>query len=218
MKFASTAIGPSLLAADFARLADEIHRVEEAGADFLHLDVMDAHFVPNISFGIPVIEAVRRVTSLKLDTHLMMSQPGPYLEAFRDAGADSLTLHAELGDSVGDLLDTVRGLDIGCGLAVNPGTSVEALFPYLDRLDLALVMSVEPGFGGQRFMPQALDKIEALKQRIEAEGLNLPVEIDGGVNADNAGSCTRAGASLLVAGSSVFGAPDATAAVAALRT
>jgi ribulose-phosphate 3-epimerase len=227
MKFPANAVAPSLLAADFARLADEIQRVETAGADFLHLDVMDAHFVPNISFGIPVIEAVNRVTDLKLDTHLMMDCPAAYLEAFRDAGTDSLTLHVEIGHvetghakkdtQLDEMLDKIRSLGMGCGLAVNPATPVTALYPYLEQLDLALVMSVEPGFGGQRFMPASLGKVKTLRQRLDELSLDLPIEIDGGIKADNAAACRQAGVDLLVAGSSIFAADDAGAAIAALR-
>ena len=162
-----TLVAPSLLAADFARLGDEIKRMEEAGADLFHLDVMDGHFVPNISFGIPVVEAIRRSTRLKLDTHLMISEPDKYLQAFAAAGADSLTVHAEVCPHPERTIDAVHSLDLECGLAVNPSTPVEALFPHLRDLDLALVMSVEPGFGGQSFIPQVVPKIVALQARIE---------------------------------------------------
>jgi len=209
-------IAPSLLAADFARLAAEIDKVAAGRADFLHLDVMDGHFVPNISFGLPVIESVRKVTEMELDTHLMLVDPVPFIPAFKEAGSDSLTVHAELSDP-GAVLAAIRDHDLKCGLAVNPGTPVAALFPHLEQLDLALVMSVEPGFGGQAFQPQALDKVRTLAAEIAHRGLDLPIQIDGGINADNAADCRSAGAQLLVAGSAVFRAPDPAQAIAVLR-
>ena len=210
-------IAPSLLAADFARLAEEIDRVEQGGADLLHLDVMDGHFVPNISFGLPIVASVRKVTDLELDTHLMLSDPLPFIVPFKAAGSDSLTVHVEIEPEPGAVLDTIRQHGLKCGLAVNPATPVEALYPHLDDLDLALIMSVEPGFGGQSFQPQALDKIRLLAAEIERRGLDLPIEIDGGVNTDNAADCRAAGARLLVAGSAVFRATDPAQAIATLR-
>ncbi len=210
-------IAPSILAADFGQLAEEIKEVERAGADLLHLDIMDGCFVPNLSFGIPVVQAIRRASSLFLDTHLMLADPGSYLAPFRDAGADSLTFHIEVCRDPRGLADEVHRLGAECGVAVNPGTAVESLFPALGDLDLALVMSVEPGFGGQSFMDNALLKISALRKRVDEKQLALKVEVDGGVASVNAAACRTAGADILVAGSSVFGAENRKAAIVELR-
>lgn len=216
-KTAAIQVAPSLLAANFSRLAEEIQRIEAAGADFLHLDIMDGHFVPNISFGLPVIQAIRQVTQLKFDVHLMLSQPQDYLEAFRQAGADSLTVHVEVDANIGTLLDQIHSIGLECGLTLNPKTPIDLIFPYLNQLNLALVMSVEPGFGGQSFMPEALNKVKALRQEIIHQKLDLPIQIDGGITPDNASLCRAAGVRWLVAGSSVFGASDPAATIAAIR-
>jgi len=178
---------------------------------------MDGLFVPNLSFGIPVVEAVRKVTQLDLDTHLMLQNPLPFIAPFKEAGSDSLTVHVELEHDTEVVLAAIRDHDLKCGLAVNPSTPVDALYPYLEDLDLALVMSVEPGFGGQAFQPQALEKVRRLAGEIERRGLDLPIEIDGGVNTDNAAACRQAGARLLVAGSAVFRADNPARAIDALR-
>ena len=217
MKPASIKVGPSLLAADFSRLGDEIRRVEDGGADFLHLDIMDGHFVPNLSYGIPVVEAVRRTTDLELDTHLMLSAPEHFLQPFRDAGADSLTVHLEAAADPAGLIGAIRDLGLGCGIAVNPGTPVEGLLPFVPDLDLVLIMSVMPGFGGQSFRGEVLSKARGLSAWMRARDLAVPIEMDGGISPQNAAECRDAGVSLLVAGSSVFGADDAAAAIRAIR-
>lgn len=213
-------IAPSLLSADFSRLRDEIQRIETAGADLLHLDIMDGHFVPNLSFGLPVVEAVRRVTDLKLDTHLMLSHPEQYLEAFKKAGSDSLTVHLEACEDdshAAALIAQIRAVGLECGLAVNPSTPVDGLFPHAEHCDLLLVMSVMPGFGGQSFLPETPEKVGALHSWLDARGLTVPIQVDGGVTPDNAAACTQAGASSLVAGSAIFGAADAESAIRNLR-
>lgn len=198
-------VEPSLLASDFANLEREVHRLSEAGARSLHLDVMDGHFVPNLSFGVPIVEAVRRVSDLVLDVHLMISQPARYLEAFREAGADLITVHVEAEGDPAALLDRIRELGAGAGITLNPETPVETIEPYLEQCDLVLVMSVEPGFGGQAFRPVALEKLRRLRSK---SGDGMLLSVDGGVNPETIGACSRAGADLFVVGTALLSNND----------
>ncbi|MCE5269491.1 MAG: ribulose-phosphate 3-epimerase [Planctomycetaceae bacterium] len=201
---AAPLVAPSLLACDFARLGDEIRRVEEAGAKVLHLDIMDGHFVPNLSFGIPVVKAIRRVTKLPLDVHLMISEPARYVRQFREAGADLLTIHVEAVPDPRALLDEIRTSGAAAGISLNPPTPLEKLDGCLDHCDLVLVMSVMPGFGGQEFQPVALEKL----RRLRKSHPNLLLSVDGGLNRDTAGAAAEAGADVMVAGSALFSQND----------
>jgi ribulose-phosphate 3-epimerase len=205
LRSASPTILPSLLACDFSELRHEIERVEDAGAAALHLDVMDGHFVPNISIGIPIVEAVRRVTDLPLDVHLMIESPERYIEPFRKAGADGLTIHVEAANDPRPVLDKIRSLGALAGISLNPPTSLSALESCLPHCDLVLVMSVMPGFGGQEFDASVLDKLRALRDRSDVDAL---LEVDGGINPETIGECADAGAELLVAGVAVFHTDD----------
>jgi len=206
-------LAPSVLSADFARLADNIQAVEGAGADWLHLDVMDGLFVPNLSFGQPVVRAIRAVTSLPLDVHLMIQDPGRYLESFAQAGADILTIHLEACVHLHRNIEQIKALGLQVGVALNPHSPVESLWPVLPDLDLVCLMSVNPGFGGQAFIPSTMNKLLALNRYREQHQLTFRIEIDGGVDLQNAASLIQAGANVLVAGNSVFGQADAAKAV-----
>ena len=211
-------VSPSILSADFAHLGSDCRAVLDAGAQMLHYDVMDGHFVPNISFGVPVLKSLHKaLPDAFYDVHLMIDDPLTYAEPFAKAGASLITFHLECGCDTAATLARIKALGCKTGLSVKPHTSVQALFPYLDQLDLALVMSVEPGFGGQKFMPMALDKIHALREEIDRRGLSCLVEVDGGVDVVTGPACVEAGADVLVAGSAVFGAADPAAAVAGLK-
>jgi ribulose-phosphate 3-epimerase len=206
-------IAPSLLSADFARLGEEVRAVEAAGADWLHLDVMDGAFVPNITIGPDVIRALKPLTRLPFDVHLMVQAPDRFIEAFREAGADILSVHPEAGPHLHRTLKRIRELGARAGLVLNPATPVEAAEWVLEDLDLILVMSVNPGFGGQAFIGSQLRKIERLRRMIDAARADIVLEVDGGVNAETSQRCIEAGATALVAGSAVFrGGPDAYAA------
>ena len=214
-------IAPSLLAADFARLGEEVRAVAAAGADWLHLDIMDGHFVPNISFGPVVVKALRRHAAIPFDVHLMIAPADAYLAAFAEAGADVISLHPEAGPHLHRSLQTIRGLGKRAGVVLNPATPVSAVDNVLDLCDLILVMSVNPGFGGQSFLEGQLGKIAALRRMIDghvaAGGQGIALQVDGGVTVKTAPACIAAGADVLVAGTAVFGAPDYAAAIAALR-
>jgi ribulose-phosphate 3-epimerase len=208
-------ISPSILAADFARLGDEVRAIDEGGADWIHIDVMDGHFVPNISFGTPIMQSIRGVTKKPFDVHLMIAPVDPFLESFARAGADVITVHAEAGPHLDRSLQAIRAMGKKAGVSLNPATPASALRHVLDRLDLILVMSVNPGFGGQAFIPAMLDKISELREM--TRGRNIDIEVDGGIGADNAGEIVRAGANALVAGSSIFKTQDYAAAIKSIR-
>ena len=212
-------IAPSILSADFAKLGEEIEAIQKAGADWLHVDVMDGHFVPNITIGPPVVKAIRPHVSIPIDVHLMIAPADPYLEAFREAGADILSIHPEAGPHLDRSLQHIRQIGAKAGVVLNPSTPVESIEWVMDHIDVILVMSVNPGFGGQAFIPGQLKKIARLRQMIDASGRDIVLEVDGGVAPDTAPLCIEAGATALVAGTAVFkGGPQAYARnIAALR-
>ena len=197
-------IAPSLLAADFGRLADAAQALEGSGAERLHVDVMDGVFVPNFTFGVETVRSLRRVTSLPLELHLMIVEPERHLQTFADAGADGITVHYESCPHLHRTLTTIRALDCRAGAAINPSTPAHMLDDVLEICDLALVMTIDPGFGGQRLIPHTLHKVELLRREVESQGLDTEVEVDGGVDATNALACVEAGADVLVAGTAVF--------------
>ena len=203
-----TKVAPSMLSADFSRLGDEVKRVESAGADWVHLDVMDGMFVPNITIGPIVIESIRNLTKMPFDVHLMIQEPKRYLNAFAKAGSDMLTIHVEAKGDVKDALEEIRNLGIKPGITLNPGTPVEKIEPYLDLVDLVLVMTVEAGFGGQSFQEVGLSKISSIREYADAQNPRLEISVDGGINRNTGKMCVEAGATVLAAGSSLFRLSD----------
>lgn len=197
-------LSPSLLAADFKKLEQEIKKTEENGAEYLHFDVMDGIFVPSISFGMPVLKSIRSCTEQLMDVHLMITEPIRYLKEFKEAGADLVTVHLEACEDVEKTLDAIHECGMKAGLSIKPGTPAEALEPYLEKLELVLIMSVEPGFGGQKFIPESLDKISAVRKILDAAGSNADLEVDGGIYQNNVEEVLEAGANVIVSGSGVF--------------
>ena len=197
-------ISPSILSADFSQLGNEIKRLEEGGADMIHVDVMDGHFVPNLTMGPPVIKALRKQCSIKFDVHLMISPVHKYIEAYADAGADIITIHPEATENLEESISKIKSLNKKVGVSLNPESKLDLIINYLEKIDLVLIMSVNPGFGGQKFMPEVLDKVKQLKKILSEKNLNFDIEIDGGINFDNCQSAIEAGANILVSGTTVF--------------
>jgi ribulose-phosphate 3-epimerase len=210
-------IAPSILSADFSVLAEEIHKVEAAGADLLHIDIMDGHFVPNITFGSPVIAALRKLTKLPFDVHLMITNPQDFIDSFAAAGADIITVHVETAPHLHRVVQKIKEHGIKAGVVLNPATSLSAIEEILPEIDMVLLMSVNPGFGGQKFISSTIDKITRLRRRIIDKNLSVDIEVDGGINNATAKQVIAAGANILVAGSAVYGAHDTAKAIRDLR-
>ena len=197
-------ISPSILSADFSQLGNEIKRLEEGGADMIHVDVMDGHFVPNLTIGPPVIKALKKHCSIKFDVHLMIAPVHKYIEAYSDAGADIITIHPEATDNLESSILKIKSLNKKVGVSLNPESKIDLIKDYLKKIDLVLIMSVNPGFGGQKFMPEVLDKVKQLKEIQSRDNMNFDIEIDGGINFDNCQLAIEAGANILVSGTTVF--------------
>jgi ribulose-phosphate 3-epimerase len=210
-------ISPSVLASDFSRLGDEAERMEKCGADWLHLDVMDGHFVPNISFGAPVIASIRGRVKLPFDVHLMISEPLRYIDDFAKAGADIITFHIESDSGADETVEKIHSLGIKAGISIKPATPASAVFPYLGKADMILVMTVEPGFGGQSFMYETMDKVSEIRREADRLGIDIDIQVDGGINDKTVVTAAQAGANVFVAGSAVFRAENAADAIMTLR-
>lgn len=210
-------ISPSILSCDYSKMGEEFERMKECGADWLHIDVMDGHFVPNITLGAPIVKCMRKCSDLVFDVHLMISDPKKYIPDFVKAGSDVITFHIESDSPVEETIDLIRELGCKAALSVKPGTPVEEVFPFLEKLSMVLVMTVEPGFGGQSFMPDMMEKVKALRAEIDKRDLETEIQVDGGINEENAAFAVKSGATVLVAGSAIFGSKDPKKTIASLR-